>query len=208
MIPFPFLICLIQVSIYGHSLGSVLSYDILCHQENLSSPFPMDCLYQNRSNCEQPLEHQSSTPNHSAESEEKISASLHTVVTNSSETRGADTNVSNSVVENEETSTIMDLSMSSSDASSAEGMDCNAQILDDLVSALVSSSNRDIDNLDETEGMQPKPAPVSDMNISTAEIIGEENDKDKIIQQMKEQVHFIQKIYLKTWWMIFLLNIF
>ncbi|KAG5233111.1 phospholipase SGR [Salix suchowensis] len=34
-----------KVSIYGHSLGSVLSYDILCHQENLSSPFPMDWIY-------------------------------------------------------------------------------------------------------------------------------------------------------------------
>ncbi|KAK1262953.1 hypothetical protein QJS04_geneDACA018576 [Acorus gramineus] len=34
-----------KVSIYGHSLGSVLSYDILCHQEKLSSPFPMDFLY-------------------------------------------------------------------------------------------------------------------------------------------------------------------
>ncbi|GAB4839531.1 hypothetical protein Ancab_029057 [Ancistrocladus abbreviatus] len=34
-----------KVSLYGHSLGSVLSYDILCHQEDLSSPFPMDCLY-------------------------------------------------------------------------------------------------------------------------------------------------------------------
>ncbi|KAK6945735.1 DDHD domain [Dillenia turbinata] len=33
------------VSIYGHSLGSVLSYDILCHQENLSSPFPMEFMY-------------------------------------------------------------------------------------------------------------------------------------------------------------------
>ncbi|KAE8701882.1 Phospholipase SGR2 [Hibiscus syriacus] len=31
-----------KVSIYGHSLGSVLSYDILCHQENLTSPFPME----------------------------------------------------------------------------------------------------------------------------------------------------------------------
>ncbi|XP_072971763.1 phospholipase SGR2-like [Typha angustifolia] len=28
-----------KVSLYGHSLGSVLSYDILCHQECLSSPF-------------------------------------------------------------------------------------------------------------------------------------------------------------------------
>lgn len=26
-------------------MGSVLSYDILCHQENLSSPFPMDWMY-------------------------------------------------------------------------------------------------------------------------------------------------------------------
>ncbi|CAH8331332.1 unnamed protein product [Eruca vesicaria subsp. sativa] len=34
-----------KISIYGHSLGSVLSYDILCHQHNLSSPFPMDAVY-------------------------------------------------------------------------------------------------------------------------------------------------------------------
>jgi hypothetical protein len=30
----------LQVSLYGHSLGSVLSYDILCHQGSLSAPFP------------------------------------------------------------------------------------------------------------------------------------------------------------------------
>ncbi|WCJ19112.1 Phospholipase SGR2 [Euphorbia peplus] len=34
-----------KVSIYAHSLGSVLSYDILCHQDNLCTPFPMDWLY-------------------------------------------------------------------------------------------------------------------------------------------------------------------
>ncbi|XP_039137862.1 LOW QUALITY PROTEIN: phospholipase SGR2 [Dioscorea cayenensis subsp. rotundata] len=33
-----------KVSIYGHSLGSVLSYDILCHQHNLYS-FPMESVY-------------------------------------------------------------------------------------------------------------------------------------------------------------------
>ncbi|KAF3340766.1 Phospholipase SGR2 [Carex littledalei] len=31
-----------KVSLYGHSLGSVLSYDILCHQNRLISPFPID----------------------------------------------------------------------------------------------------------------------------------------------------------------------
>ncbi|KAL8531348.1 hypothetical protein ACS0TY_008101 [Phlomoides rotata] len=34
-----------KVSIYGHSLGSVLSYDILCHQEILYSPFPLEWMY-------------------------------------------------------------------------------------------------------------------------------------------------------------------
>lgn len=37
-----------KVSIYGHSLGSVLSYDILCHQECLSSPFPMESVLMER----------------------------------------------------------------------------------------------------------------------------------------------------------------
>ncbi|KAI3711655.1 hypothetical protein L1987_70194 [Smallanthus sonchifolius] len=34
-----------KISLYGHSLGSVLSYDILCHQETLTSPFPMEWIY-------------------------------------------------------------------------------------------------------------------------------------------------------------------
>ncbi|XP_020394631.1 phospholipase SGR2 isoform X1 [Zea mays] len=33
-----------KVSLYGHSLGSVLSYDILCHQESLLAPFPTEYL--------------------------------------------------------------------------------------------------------------------------------------------------------------------
>ncbi|XP_074563560.1 phospholipase SGR2-like isoform X2 [Curcuma longa] len=33
-----------KVSLYGHSLGSVLSYDILCHQEESSAPNCMDTL--------------------------------------------------------------------------------------------------------------------------------------------------------------------
>ncbi|KAI9200153.1 hypothetical protein LWI28_003443 [Acer negundo] len=42
-----------KVSLYGHSLGSVLSYDILCHQENLSSPFPMDWMYKEHAKIEE-----------------------------------------------------------------------------------------------------------------------------------------------------------
>ncbi|KAL4589700.1 hypothetical protein LXL04_002608 [Taraxacum kok-saghyz] len=46
-----------KVSLYGHSLGSVLSYDILCHQETLTSPFPMEWIYKDQ------LKYESSTPN-------------------------------------------------------------------------------------------------------------------------------------------------
>ncbi|XP_027353699.1 phospholipase SGR2 isoform X2 [Abrus precatorius] len=44
-----------KVSLYGHSLGSVLSYDILCHQDNLSCPFPMDWMYKQHSENEESL---------------------------------------------------------------------------------------------------------------------------------------------------------
>lgn len=41
---------------YGHSLGSVLSYDILCHQEILSSPFPMEFMYTKHEKEDEPSE--------------------------------------------------------------------------------------------------------------------------------------------------------
>ncbi|XP_042030703.1 phospholipase SGR2-like [Salvia splendens] len=41
-----------KVSIYGHSLGSVLSYDILCHQDTLCSPFPMEWMYKEQEQSE------------------------------------------------------------------------------------------------------------------------------------------------------------
>ncbi|PWA58149.1 shoot gravitropism 2 (SGR2) [Artemisia annua] len=39
-----------KVSLYGHSLGSVLSFDILCHQDTLASPFPMEWMYKDHNN--------------------------------------------------------------------------------------------------------------------------------------------------------------
>uniref|UniRef100_A0A2P2MMR8 DDHD domain-containing protein n=1 Tax=Rhizophora mucronata TaxID=61149 RepID=A0A2P2MMR8_RHIMU len=50
-----------KVSIYGHSLGSVLSYDILCHQENLCSPYPMDFIYKESDRNEESMNNQSTS---------------------------------------------------------------------------------------------------------------------------------------------------
>ena len=44
---------------YGHSLGSVLSYDILCHQTTLSSPFPMEWMYKEQNENESSQQDQS-----------------------------------------------------------------------------------------------------------------------------------------------------
>ncbi|KAK6257872.1 hypothetical protein QUC31_001331 [Theobroma cacao] len=68
-----------KVSIYGHSLGSVLSYDILCHQENLSSPFPMEWIYEKHSKdveCSPDMNNQSSKCSSLAKLEEKSSTMM------------------------------------------------------------------------------------------------------------------------------------
>ncbi|PON63566.1 Alpha/Beta hydrolase [Parasponia andersonii] len=69
-----------KVSIYGHSLGSVLSYDILCHQENLSSPFPMDLMYKEQAkgeNFSHDNSKQSTMCNSSTNPEDKSSSAIN-----------------------------------------------------------------------------------------------------------------------------------
>ncbi|XP_021288338.1 phospholipase SGR2 [Herrania umbratica] len=68
-----------KVSIYGHSLGSVLSYDIICHQENLSSPFPMEWIYEKQTKdveCSPDMNSQSSKCSSLAKLEEKNSTMM------------------------------------------------------------------------------------------------------------------------------------
>ncbi|XP_048331493.1 phospholipase SGR2 isoform X3 [Ziziphus jujuba] len=69
-----------KVSIYGHSLGSVLAYDILCHQENLSSPFPMDSMYKEHPKHEKSspdMNNQSFSSNSSTNMEDKHSSLIN-----------------------------------------------------------------------------------------------------------------------------------
>lgn len=59
-----------KVSLYGHSLGSVLSYDILCHQEHLTSPFPMEWMYKEHGENKHAALAQSSSENESSSNQE------------------------------------------------------------------------------------------------------------------------------------------
>ncbi|KAK4803702.1 hypothetical protein SAY86_003519 [Trapa natans] len=64
-----------KVSLYGHSLGSVLSYDILCHQDTLSTSSPMDLVYQ------QPKDHTDSVGNNENScTSSPVTSSAHEVV--------------------------------------------------------------------------------------------------------------------------------
>lgn len=64
----------LQISLYGHSLGSVLSYDILCHQETLTSPFPMEWIYKDK------IKYESRTPN-DMKSDDSLGKSFNEIVT-------------------------------------------------------------------------------------------------------------------------------
>ena len=60
-------------------MGSVLSYDILCHQKNLSSPFPMDWMYGEHARSEgfSGVHDQSSAQNSSCNTENNCSTAVY-----------------------------------------------------------------------------------------------------------------------------------
>ncbi|XP_050938602.1 phospholipase SGR2 isoform X2 [Cucumis melo] len=68
-----------KVSIYGHSLGSVLSYDILCHQESPSFPFPRNLIYGEHARSEglSGVDNQSSVQNSSFDTEDNCSTAVY-----------------------------------------------------------------------------------------------------------------------------------
>lgn len=65
----------LQVSLYGHSLGSVLSYDILCHQETLTSPFPMEWIFKDQ------IKYETCTPNDMKSSSSSRGKDFNEIVT-------------------------------------------------------------------------------------------------------------------------------
>ncbi|XP_024522407.1 phospholipase SGR2 [Selaginella moellendorffii] len=65
-----------KISIYGHSLGSVLSYDILCHQESLTSMFPIQEINLSVTNADAENERppESEQPSHSSDHDSRDSS--------------------------------------------------------------------------------------------------------------------------------------
>ncbi|XP_052188278.1 phospholipase SGR2 isoform X2 [Diospyros lotus] len=184
-----------KVSLYGHSLGSVLSYDILCHQENLSSPFPMEWMYKEHNKNEEsfPSISTQSSEFHSTSNQDKnVSTNNETKITISSfEEVNANERPALQVPENEnmeDSSVTLDLA-----EPSAMVMNLKQPPLE-KDSVQQASDSRGMlsyqsDSLCEALSMNFGVPEADSMRISEGVSDG---DKDKAIQLMTEEINSLK----------------
>ncbi|KAK9269952.1 hypothetical protein L1049_025525 [Liquidambar formosana] len=182
-----------KVSIYGHSLGSVLSYDILCHQENLSSPFPMDWMYKEHCrNEESPLtmNNESSICNSSTNLENKNSTIVNEtkgVVSINDNKMSAPPTVLVHEEEHAEDSSVVDPLTSVSDEPSSRAADSNKLDTEDVRESVCDSSavlSHEKDGLDGTTSMNCDFA----IGKMAEEVSEDTSHKDKVIKLLKEEI--------------------
>lgn len=179
---------ILQVSIYGHSLGSVLSYDILCHQETLYSPFPLEWMYkkQKRNEVSCPIENDFTSSNNpissfSDESSEKVE----------SESMGS--LVDPDLLEESVEGTFNPLgppASSESDSSTDIGYQKtnDTSSFDGNINPFHSSYDSELDKCDlinDPDSMTPDDVPCDD---STAERDTSDSSKAETIKLLKEEV--------------------
>ncbi|KAI3461756.1 hypothetical protein Pfo_018419 [Paulownia fortunei] len=185
-----------KVSIYGHSLGSVLSYDILCHQETLYSPFPMEWMYKEHERSEAPC----SVRNNLSSSCNPIS----NFGDESSENAGVESIVSHAdnpdLVEETVEGTCNQLGPpAASESDESTTIDAGYQQTNDA-SLSDENSNEPFSNLNHKELY--KSDVMSDPNIMKSEVVpcddnknGEnisDNDKDEIIKSLREEIDLLK----------------
>ena len=186
---------ILQVSLYGHSLGSVLSYDILCHQESLWDPFPTEYLNMETSDRSQGAKSANDVALHDSGAKEHGTSTLgHSCADNA-----------HSVVD--EDSTITDVSHMDSILPSCvlEDSPNNHEIVVPR-GAVVAEQNEEENKVDNhqtvyteegtTSGVSTKDAEGSSISRSAEEVdeevLDEEKlmvlDKDKLIISLEEEV--------------------
>ncbi|KAK9023748.1 hypothetical protein V6N11_003949 [Hibiscus sabdariffa] len=175
-----------KVSIYGHSLGSVLSYDILCHQENLSSPFPMDWVYEKHSKdvgCPPDTNNQSSDPS-SLENLEENNLSLR--MKDTVDCVGEDMLISQPTVTEGD---VEDESLVNADIDVAEEDSMQKNCKEDVHQLLSNFSGSP--SLE--EGGLSKDTYVADVLEKVTEEENEEaRDKDKAIKLLREEINSLE----------------
>ncbi|KAK4440927.1 Phospholipase SGR2 [Sesamum alatum] len=185
-----------KVSIYGHSLGSVLSYDILCHQETLYSPFPMEWMYKEHKRSEVPC----TTTNYSSASGNPISNSGDESTGNVGEESIVSHEHNPDLVEEPVERTCKQLGPpASSESGESTIIDTGYQQPNDASSSdenpnepSCSSDYMEFykgDMMDDPNSMKSEVVP-SDDNKDGKDIFN--NDKDEIIKSLKEEIDLLR----------------
>ncbi|XP_014493841.1 phospholipase SGR2 isoform X2 [Vigna radiata var. radiata] len=170
-----------KVSLYGHSLGSVLSYDILCHQDNLSSPFPMEWMYKEHDQNEKSLPNKeyNNVQNSLINPDDTFS-----MVSPSEENKGTQHTSPDMEAEYCEESSVLGPELSSVREFSAEPSFVEPNNKGDVSEFLSDSSYTNVekmDALDEPESMNVGlPADTDECKVA--------RNKDEVINKLREEI--------------------
>ena len=184
-----------QVSIYGHSLGSVLSYDILCHQDNLSSPFPMDAMYIEQTSKEESLpcgSSPSSTQNSSANMENcsLINDPQNTLMPNREDQMITQPMVVICEDELAEPSVIADLEEPSIMAMDSNQPNDNSSLNESHEQVCDSSDmfSQGEDGVDEATTIDNRSVPNGVLDKTAEEVFKDTNNKDEECELLRKEV--------------------
>ncbi|XP_057457051.1 phospholipase SGR2 isoform X2 [Lotus japonicus] len=170
-----------KVSLYGHSLGSVLSYDILCHQDHLLSPFPTEWMYKEHGeNIESVPNKRNNCIQHSSINQDDTFA----MVIPSDEKKSTQQTSSEMVAEYSEESSVSGPALSSVHKFTAEPNSVRPSNEGDVSESLPDTSDvlfKKVDALDMPERMNVELPGGS-------EEFKDISNKDEVINKLKEEI--------------------
>ncbi|KAM1013283.1 hypothetical protein EV1_042886 [Malus domestica] len=185
-----------KVSIFGHSLGSVLSYDILCHQENFSSLFPMDSMFKEHARDREPspdIDNQSTynTPSNLGDAITFVNNQTDDIM-GSIDDGSMNAQPPLLIHEDgnaEDASTVVGCNTSDSNEVIARSMDSKQPHGDTFVNESVCQASDMLkwDGLDETKSINCG-VPVVGPEDVVEEVCKETNNKDEVVKLLREEI--------------------
>ncbi|XP_068313537.1 phospholipase SGR2-like isoform X4 [Pyrus communis] len=185
-----------KVSIFGHSLGSVLSYDILCHQEKFSSLFPMDWMFKEHARDREPspdIDNQSTynTPSNLGDAITFVNNQTDDIM-GSIDDGSMNAQPPLLIHEDgnaEDASIVVGCNTSDSNEVVALSVDANQPHGDTFVNESVCQSSDMLkwDGLDETKSINCG-VPVVGPEDVVEEVCKETNNKDKVVKLLREAI--------------------
>ncbi|TVU43733.1 hypothetical protein EJB05_10223, partial [Eragrostis curvula] len=175
-----------KVSLYGHSLGSVLSYDILCHQESLSAPFPTEHLKMEVTSDGQTLKSPNTAGVHDLSTEEHNTPTVGcSCADNVNGIANEDNRIDPSRTDDTHESCMLE-NMPKNDETPASPIAVDEE--QNEVECKAESHQNTHTEEGAMSAVSTKDVDVSNISTSAEEVHGEVLDKDKLISSLEEEV--------------------